>query len=102
MKFFLAFVLMLIFSTQVLPVKKMSKLMGKAQGTEQLQDDDSDDDDVSGGVSLNYNDVILPSFSFDFSANSHCAENKILLNIQGAEALPLVRLNKIPSPPPEC
>ena len=102
MKFCLAFLLMVIFSFQVLPVKKMGKVLGKVQGTEQVQNDDTDDDDDSGNLALSYNDIILSSTSFEVSGGSCYLKNKISIIIAGAEVLPLVRLEKIPSPPPEC
>ncbi len=103
MRYCLALLLMVLFSFQVLPVKKIGKLIGKVQGTEQVQDDDdSSDDDVSISGSVCNGDIIISQFSFDCTAQNGKLESNISIFIRESGVLPTVQLAKIPSPPPEC
>jgi hypothetical protein len=96
--------LMILFSFQVLPVKKAGKVMNKVRSAEQLQNDDTDDsgDNTDQDVTLYNNDVIIPRFSYDVSTSMWHFENKISIVINQAEHLPAAQVTKIPSPPPDC
>lgn len=102
MRYCLVCLLLLLFSCQVLPVRKIGKLLCKSQ-TEEVQsdDDESSGDDLSTGTSF-YSDVILQHSSFDIIASNSYVEKSLKATIHKVEALPSTLVNKIPSPPPEC
>ncbi len=95
---------MLLFSLQVLPVKKIGKMLCKAQATEEVQtdNDDTTGDDLPGNVGLFNSDIILEQPSFDVVASNAFFEKNVATSIHKAAALPLALAAKIPSPPPEC
>ena len=102
MRYCLVCLLLLLFSCQVLPVKKIGKLLCKAQ-TEEVQgdNDDSSGDDLPGSIGFN-NDLILQHSSFDIAGNNAYVEKSVRATIHNVEALPLTMADRIPSPPPEC
>lgn len=101
MKYCLALILMIMLSLQVLPVKKVGKLLCKVQGTEQVQDD-QDTDDYTPSNDLYLSGTIVPRVTFDLSTNNGYFENKIATFIRRSDVLPAVQVRRIPSPPPEC
>lgn len=99
--------MMLLFSFQVLPVKKMGKLLCKAQATEQVQYDDDcgvdNDDDASLDIGFCAGDFILSYQSFlQDNSGSIYLEQKAALSFQRTLILPDALVARIPSPPPEC
>ena len=103
MRYCLVCLLMLLFSLQVVPVKKIGKLLCKTQSTEEVQNkEDVADYDAQGNIGLFNNDLIHNHPSFDPLASSSHFEKAALVSIHKAEVLPLILVTKIPSPPPEC
>jgi len=103
MRYFLAILLMVIFSLQVLPVRKIGRVLSKAQGTEEVQnDDDGLADDGPGSTGFFTGDLLMDHQSFDVVEYKSFVDRKIKAILLQTEALPLVLVARIPSPPPEC
>ncbi len=102
MRYCFALILMVIFSFQVVPVKKIGKLLCKTQGTEEVQSNDEGMPDGSGSTDVFASDIILAHQSFDVSTRSSVLKSKMAAVLPDADSLPLVMVTKIPSPPPEC
>ncbi len=102
MRFCIAAILMLIMSFQVLPVKKISKLFGKSQNSEQVQNSNACDDDDAGSFNLANADLLVPDVSFNYPCDNARFYHVVSLGVMRTDVLPVIQVASIPSPPPEC
>ena len=107
MRQWLAFIFLFIFSLQVLPAKKVVKLICKGQRTEQSQDNYSDDDGAgdedndsvaAGAMDI---DFILPEPAAQLCTKVRYCQQPFIKFYRSDVSLPTNQAMEIPSPPPD-
>lgn len=98
MKVWLAYVCIIIFSFQVLPIKEIGKLLFKAQTTEEIHEDDIADDaplklKKEGDPFISHPSWELQAYNQYFSKKVHIAMLKVARLQTG-------HIPDIPTPPP--
>lgn len=103
MRQFLAIMMLLIFAFQVLPVKRISKLLNQGQNTEEVQGDDSMDDVAPDGKIMNCDHAqIMNHHSFEQDEADIAFCDKTAKFTDRSELLFSVHISGLLSPPPDC
>jgi hypothetical protein len=104
MRQWLAYILICIFSFQILPVKELGKILFKGQLTEEIHEEACGDAEDPESVKLKKDGE---SFKYHNSINEFFARNRyyshnVMVAIHEADHIPLLYLPDIPTPPPNC
>lgn len=101
MRYCFAILLTLIFAFQVVPVRQICRLLGNMQSIERVQGDELTDDSQDGAC-FAVVDLLLTGNTLNYTATYECLGAKTAIHIRETQALPVVSVAQIPSPPPEC
>ncbi|RYD57691.1 MAG: hypothetical protein EOP56_07910 [Sphingobacteriales bacterium] len=103
-KKWLAYILLCIFSFQVLPVKELGKLLFKGQLTEEIHEESySDAEDLENNKLKKNEEPLKFHMPLDeLFARSRYYTHNIMVAIHEADHIPLLYLPDIPTPPPNC
>lgn len=98
MRIFLAYIFIIIFSFQVLPVRELGKIFSKGQLTEEVHNDNDTFDDCAFKIKKG-------SDLFHFTHTEYTVRDKhftvqILAKIQATERIPQHHVPEVPTPPP--
>lgn len=104
-KKWLAYILFIIFSFQILPVKELGKLLCKGQLTEEVQEEalaDTEEEPAGAKLKKEAEQFKFHNSTIEFVARTQYYGHNIMVAIHEADHLPLVYLPDIPTPPPNC
>lgn len=105
MRHFLAYVFIMIFSFQVLPVKELGKILFKGQMTEEVHEmghSANDSNDGAGALKLKMGADLFKATNTGFVALNHYLNTKVTTAIHHSEQLPDNFEPEILTPPPNC
>lgn len=104
MRQWLAYILIAIFSFQVLPVKELGKILFKGQLTEEIHEEGHGDaEDLEDAKLKKDGDPFKFHYPVtEFVARNHFHTHSAMVAIYEADHIPLLYLPDILTPPPNC